>query len=45
MRLIAEVIAAAAPHVRRVDYAGAGHMLQLERPREVAGEIAGFLRA
>jgi pimeloyl-ACP methyl ester carboxylesterase len=45
IRLIAEVIAAAAPHVRRVDYAGAGHMLQLERPREVAAEIAGFLGA
>jgi pimeloyl-ACP methyl ester carboxylesterase len=45
IRLIAEVIAAAAPDVRRVDYAGAGHMLQLERPAEVAAEIAGFLRA
>jgi 2-succinyl-6-hydroxy-2,4-cyclohexadiene-1-carboxylate synthase len=43
MRLIAEVIAGAAPDVRRVDYAGAGHMLQLERADAVAEEVAGFL--
>jgi 2-succinyl-6-hydroxy-2,4-cyclohexadiene-1-carboxylate synthase len=41
LRLIAEVIAAAAPKVRRIDYAGAGHMLHLERPAEVAAAIMG----
>lgn len=45
MRLIAEMIAAAAPDVRRVDYSGAGHMLQLERTGEIATEIAAFLLA
>jgi len=42
-RLIADLIEAAAPNVRRVDYAGAGHMLPLERAEKVAGEIAGFV--
>jgi pimeloyl-ACP methyl ester carboxylesterase len=39
MRLIAEVIANAAPDVRRIDFAGAGHMLHLERPEQVAAAI------
>lgn len=40
---IAQVIKAAAPDVRRVDYAGAGHMLNLERPKAVAAEVIAFL--
>jgi pimeloyl-ACP methyl ester carboxylesterase len=39
LRLIADVIAGAAPEVRRIDFAGAGHMLHLERPAEVAAAI------
>ncbi|CAN7599459.1 alpha/beta hydrolase [Phenylobacterium sp. LjRoot225] len=42
-RLIAELIEAAAPDVRRIDFDGAGHMLNLERPREVSTEILRFL--
>jgi pimeloyl-ACP methyl ester carboxylesterase len=42
-RLIAGLIEAAAPGVRRVDYAGAGHLLHLERPGEVVTDIAAFL--
>jgi 2-succinyl-6-hydroxy-2,4-cyclohexadiene-1-carboxylate synthase len=38
-RLIADIIEAAAPDIRRIDYAGAGHMLPLERPSEVAAAI------
>ena len=44
IRLIADMIEGAAPNVTRIDYAGAGHMLQLERPREVAGAISDFLK-
>ena len=39
IRLIADVIAGAAPQVTRIDYAGAGHMLHLERPGEIAAAI------
>ena len=39
LRLIADVIEAAAPSVTRIDYAGAGHMLHLERTEEVASAI------
>ena len=39
MRLIADVIAGAAPQVRRIDFAGAGHMLHIERPEAVAAAI------
>lgn len=39
LRLIADVIEGAAPGVTRIDYAGAGHMLHLERPDEVAAAI------
>jgi 2-succinyl-6-hydroxy-2,4-cyclohexadiene-1-carboxylate synthase len=42
-RLIAGLIEAAAPGVRRIDYAGAGHLLHLERPEEVIADIAAFL--
>jgi 2-succinyl-6-hydroxy-2,4-cyclohexadiene-1-carboxylate synthase len=42
-RLVADLIQAAAPSVRRIDYAGAGHLLPLERPEEVAADIAAFL--
>lgn len=43
IRLIADVIAAAAPGVTRIDHAGAGHMLHLERTADVAAQIARFL--
>lgn len=39
LRLIADVIEAAAPQVQRIDYAGAGHMLHLERTDGVAAAI------
>jgi 2-succinyl-6-hydroxy-2,4-cyclohexadiene-1-carboxylate synthase len=39
LRLIADVIEGAAPHVTRIDFEGAGHMLHLERPAEVATAI------
>jgi pimeloyl-ACP methyl ester carboxylesterase len=42
LRLVANLISAAAPGVRRIDYPGAGHMLHLERTRQVAAEIANF---
>lgn len=41
MRLIADVIEGAAPDVRRIDFAGAGHMLHIERPKEVVAAILG----
>jgi len=43
MRLIAEVIEAAAPGVSRIDYPEVGHLLHLERPREVAQAVMSFL--
>ncbi|MFZ2242632.1 MAG: alpha/beta fold hydrolase [Gordonia amarae] len=39
MRLIADVIAAAAPNVDRIDFPDAGHMLHWERPADVAATI------
>lgn len=42
-RLIADIVAAMAPDVRRIDIADAGHMLHLERPRELAAAITNFL--
>lgn len=42
-RLIADLIAAAGQHVARIDHADAGHMLNLEIPGTIAGEIAQFL--
>lgn len=43
IRLIADVIAGAAQGVKRTDYAGAGHMLHMERARQVAEAIVEFL--
>jgi len=42
-RLIADLIAGAAPDVSRFDVEGAGHLLHLERPQEVIIRIAEFL--
>ncbi|WP_395332305.1 alpha/beta hydrolase [Novosphingobium sp. BL-8H] len=42
-RLIAELIAGAGQNVARIDHAGAGHLLNLEIPEVLAGEIAAFL--
>ena len=42
-RLIAQLIAGAAPHVERIDIADAGHMLLLERPGPVAQAVSEFL--
>jgi 3-oxoadipate enol-lactonase/2-succinyl-6-hydroxy-2,4-cyclohexadiene-1-carboxylate synthase len=42
-RLVADLIEAAAPDVRRIDYAGAGHMLNLERPGDVSAQVIRFL--
>jgi pimeloyl-ACP methyl ester carboxylesterase len=39
-RLIAGLIEASVPGIRRIDYASAGHMLPLELPGEVAAAIA-----
>jgi 2-succinyl-6-hydroxy-2,4-cyclohexadiene-1-carboxylate synthase len=44
MRLIADVIAAAAPDVERIDFADAGHMLHAERTSEVASAVIRFLK-
>jgi len=43
MRLIADLIAGAAPHVTRIDFPDAGHMLHLECPGPVAKAIAHFV--
>lgn len=43
-RLIADLIAGAGREVTRIDHAGAAHMLNLEIPEVIAGEIASFLR-
>ena len=45
MRLIADVIAAAAPDVERIDFPDAGHMLHWERPADVAAAITGSSHA
>lgn len=42
MRLIADLIEAAAPDVTRVEFADAGHMLHWERPRQAAAALARF---
>lgn len=42
-RLIADRIESTAPQVKRIDYAGAGHMLPIERPEPVARAIAEFV--
>jgi pimeloyl-ACP methyl ester carboxylesterase len=43
LRLIAGLIEAAAPNVRRIDYAGTGHRVHAERTGEVARAIAEFI--
>jgi 2-succinyl-6-hydroxy-2,4-cyclohexadiene-1-carboxylate synthase len=43
LRLIADVIAAGAPDVTRIDYPAAGHMLHLERTAAVAEAVAAFV--
>src|SRR3546814_20310091 len=40
-RLIAQFIESAVPQLRRVDYDHAGHLLNLERPCELATETIG----
>jgi pimeloyl-ACP methyl ester carboxylesterase len=42
-RLIADLVAGAAPDVRRIDYEGAGHMLNLERPEAFLADLEAFL--
>ncbi|MET0270453.1 MAG: alpha/beta hydrolase [Sphingomonas sp.] len=42
-RLIADLLAAAAPDVRRVDMPGRGHLLHLEDPSGTIGRLAAFL--
>lgn len=42
-RLIADLIAGAGQNVARIDHADAGHLLNLEIPGVIAGEIADFL--
>ncbi|MCJ2188497.1 alpha/beta fold hydrolase [Novosphingobium beihaiensis] len=42
-RLIADVIAGAGQDVARIDHADAGHLLNLEIPGKIAGDIASFL--
>lgn len=43
-RDIAALLERDVPGLRQVFYPGAGHLLNLERPREIAREIAAFLR-
>jgi pimeloyl-ACP methyl ester carboxylesterase len=42
-RLIGDLLAASIPDLQRIDYANAGHMLDLERAEEVAQAIAAFV--
>jgi 2-succinyl-6-hydroxy-2,4-cyclohexadiene-1-carboxylate synthase len=42
-RLIADLIAGCVEDVRRIDFPGCGHLLNLEAPAQVATEIADFL--
>ncbi len=44
-RLMAEIIEASAATVRRVNFAGAGHMLHMEIPEQCAASIDAFLAA
>lgn len=44
-RLIADLIAAAIPHLRRCDLPGAGHLPHLERPEAFVREVTEFLDA
>lgn len=42
-RLIGDVLDAAVPDIKRIDFAGSGHMVHLERPRDAAQAIAEFM--
>lgn len=42
-RLMAELIEAAGRDVTRIEHPGAGHLLNLELPQQIAREIAGFI--
>lgn len=42
-RVVAEIVAAMVPDVRRVDLPDTGHLTHLERPTETAAEIVAFL--
>lgn len=44
-RLISDLLEASVPDIRRVDYPAAGHMLPLERPFDLARELAALLTA
>jgi len=44
IRLMADLMEAAAPDVTRIDYPGAGHMLHLERTQDVTRAVAEFAR-
>lgn len=39
---IADLLAGAAPDLRRLTFPAAGHLLQMEQPRAVAGELRAF---
>jgi pimeloyl-ACP methyl ester carboxylesterase len=41
-RLIGDVLAATAPRIHRIDHPGAGHLLTLERPAQIAAAIAAL---
>lgn len=43
-RLIADLIEGAAPDVRRIDYAGAGHLLHYERPEAFVRDLVAFVQ-
>lgn len=42
-RLIADLLEASVPNIRRIDYPDAGHMLPLERAGEIGAALNGFL--
>jgi pimeloyl-ACP methyl ester carboxylesterase len=44
-RVMADLIEGASPAVQRIDYTDAGHLLTLEKPCDIAAEIAAFLSA
>lgn len=44
LRLVATLLAEGIPHARAVDLPGAGHMLPMERPAEVAAMVVSFIR-
>ncbi len=42
-RLMADLLEGAVPQISRIDFADAGHMLDLEKPQEIAAEICKFI--